>query len=336
MKTKISRFPALSLAAMAMLAILNAPTTTAFAQGSLTPPGAPATTMKTLAQLEPRTPISSAPFTISVSGSYYLTTNLTVSGGDAITIATNNVTLDLCGFTIASTTPSATGYGIRLNSGLSDITILNGHIRGGVTNSASGYNGPGFQYGISYYPYPSGNIPSNTRIAGVSVSGCLLFGINLATGDSLVVESCTARTVGISGIVASTIKSSVAVDCGGNAISGYQVSDSRGICSGSGTGLYAYTGQNCQGFSESGTGLSALTALNCYGGSNSGSYGLYANTAQNCYGFHGGSGIALRAVDMAIGCTGNSSSGVGLQAYIANSCRVAGGTASITYKYNMP
>ena len=276
MKTNIK------LAALALLfATLNAQRSTCFAQGSLTPPGVPAPTMKTLAQIEPRTPISSAPVTISVPGSYYLTTNLSVATGDAITIATNGVTLDLSGFTIASIAPSATGYGIRLNSGLSDLTIFNGHIRGGVTNYAIGgvYSGPGFQYGISY----TGNIPGNTRISGVSVSGCLSYGINLATGDALVVESCTVRSVGGYGIVASTIKGSMAVDCGGNAISGYEVSDSRGISTGSGIGLYAVTGQNCHGSSESGTyGLYALTALNCYGGNNSGSYGLYANTAQNC------------------------------------------------------
>src|ERR1041385_7160549 len=75
----------------------------AFAQGNLTPPGAPAPTMKTLAQIEPRTPIATAPFTITAGGSYYLTTNVSVVTGDAITIATNNVTLDLNGFTISST-----------------------------------------------------------------------------------------------------------------------------------------------------------------------------------------------------------------------------------------
>src|SRR5262249_30290848 len=75
-------------------------------QGPLTPPGAPAPTMKTLDQIEARTPISSAPFTITNSGSYYLTTNLSVSTGNAITIATNGVTLDLNGFTISSTAAS--------------------------------------------------------------------------------------------------------------------------------------------------------------------------------------------------------------------------------------
>src|SRR5262245_25481316 len=98
MKTK----SILSTASVLLLCILNSHPSTAFAQGALTPPGAPAPTMKTLAQIEPRTPISSAPFTISSPGSYYLTTNVTVSTGDAITITVNNVTLDLNGFTIAS------------------------------------------------------------------------------------------------------------------------------------------------------------------------------------------------------------------------------------------
>ena len=54
-------------------ALLFLPASTAFPQGSLTPPGAPAPTMKSLDQIEARTPISSAPFTINASGSYYLT-----------------------------------------------------------------------------------------------------------------------------------------------------------------------------------------------------------------------------------------------------------------------
>src|SRR5450631_969089 len=81
----------------------------AFPQGNLTPPGAPAPTMKTLDQIEARTPISSAPFTISTPGSYYLTANLPVTTGNAIVISANNVTLDLNGFTISSTASPAGG-----------------------------------------------------------------------------------------------------------------------------------------------------------------------------------------------------------------------------------
>ena len=49
--------------------------------------------------MEPRTPISAA-CTITQPGSYYLTGNLTVSAY-GITIRTNNVTLDLMGFTLS-------------------------------------------------------------------------------------------------------------------------------------------------------------------------------------------------------------------------------------------
>src|SRR5579871_6315611 len=81
-----------------------------FAQGSLTPPGAPAPTMKTLSQIERRTPISSIPYTISGPGSYYVTTNLTGGGGstNGITISSGNVIIDLNGFSIQ---PTVTGTG---------------------------------------------------------------------------------------------------------------------------------------------------------------------------------------------------------------------------------
>lgn len=305
----------------------------AFSQGSLTPPGAPGPTMKTLAQIEPRTPISTAPFTISQPGSYYLATNLNVAGTNAITIATNGVTLDLNGFTLASTTPSASGYAILINNRLSDLAIFNGHIRGGVTNTGSGtYNGPGFRNGIAC----SAEGPDNTRITGVSVSGCLEAGIDLGIGNATVVESCIVRAVGGSGIIATRVSSSVVQDCSGAAIYGSEVSDSHGE-SNIGTGVFAANAQNCYGSSSSGLGLSASrTAQNCFGTSSSAT-GLYANNAQNCYGsstYNGG-----LVAHIAIGCSGYSSSGVGLTAYIANSCSgvsSSGPAQSITYKYNMP
>src|SRR5262245_30488828 len=217
MKTNAQHVLARAALTLALLSTLNPQFSTAFAQGSLTPPGAPAPMMKTLAQIEPRTPISSAPFTISQPGSYYLTTNVTVSSGDAITIATNGVTLDLNGYTINSTEASPTGTGVLLQSGLRDITISNGHIRGGVTDNGSGvFSGSGFGYGIYY----SGDLPANVLVSRISISGCLYSGIVLVTGDTTLVEACTVRTVGGSGINASTIKASSVVDCGGYAIIG--------------------------------------------------------------------------------------------------------------------
>jgi len=370
MKTKISRFPALCLAVAAIsLATLNAQLSTCLAQGSLTPPGAPAPTMKSLDQIEPRTPISSAPFIISVPGSYYLTTNLTVSSGNAVTIATNGVTLDLNGYTISSTeNPATTGYGILLNAGLSDITIANGHIRGGVTNNGSGvYGGSGFGSGI----YDSGSALVNVRVKDVSVSGCLNYGIYLNIADLTVVEGCTVRTVGSYGIYASTIKASSAIDCGNSAIVGDEVSDCQGQSTGSSYGVYATTALNCYGNSSTGDGVYAFTALNCYGhssssygvyvataqncyGDSSSGTGVYAYTAQNCYGYSSGNGTGLYASYVATGCFGYSSGGTGLYTYnaafctgsrfggtaisatIANGCIAYLGTTSITYKYNMP
>ena len=318
----------LQLAALALLSAFSLQPSALLGQGSLTPPGAPAPTMKTLAQVEPRTPIGSAPFTISQPGSYYLTTNLTVSTGDAITIATNGVTLDLNGFTIRSTAASATGYGILINR-VNDITIANGHIRGGVTNNGNGvFNGSGFRHGICY----SDMWPVNVLVTRVSVSGCLSTGIHL-NDRSTVVEFCTVRMVGDVGIYASTVRQSCAIDCGGSAIDGDQVSDCRGESS-YGTGIYATTALNCHGSSSTGTGVRATTAQNCYGYSSS-SYGVYAiRTATGCYG-ESISGTGLYAQNAAT-CTGYRTGGRAIQATIANGCYAADGTNSITHKYNMP
>src|SRR5688572_30579567 len=92
--------------------ILLALTSIAFAQGPLTPPGAPGLTMKSLDQVEPRIPLTptytpgdaTSVFKITQPGSYFLTGNLKPPAGKhGILIALlvpGAVEIDLMGFTI--------------------------------------------------------------------------------------------------------------------------------------------------------------------------------------------------------------------------------------------
>jgi len=356
------------LGMLIFLSTLSLPPSITFAQGSLTPPGAPAPTMKSLDQIEPRTPISSVPFVITNSGSYYLASNLNLTvNTNAITIAANDVTLDLNGFTIYTSVLRGSGAGILLGGGNTDITIHNGHITGG--------NSPYFGSGITY----SGPSPVNIHVANVSVTECISYGINLGTNNSTLVEGCTVQSIASYGIAAANVSSSAAYQCGftaiiangtasdcvgygfngdgvdayvanncyGNTDNGYGIYAYNALnCNGSSSTYYgvfvSYTANNCTGISGTGTGVFTSTAVNCYGYSSSssgGGDGLYADNAQNSYGNCQGSGIGLEGFRIAIGCYGFSYSGTGLLAYTANSClgqTLTGTAQSIVNKYNMP
>lgn len=109
--------------------------------GNLTPPGGPVSgTMKTLSEVEPRTLISTLPFTINSPGSYYLIKDLTgTSGQHGITIMASDVSLDLCGFTVRGTAGSLDG--IYVSGAHSKIDIRNGIVQGwggGGVNTGSG------------------------------------------------------------------------------------------------------------------------------------------------------------------------------------------------------
>lgn len=192
-----------------------------FAQGSLTPPAAPAATLKTLNQVEPRTPIPAPPgaavtypIIISAPGSYYLTQNLSPSSGNAINITADNVSLDLNGFTISSTSGSASGNAIDI-SGRSNIAISNGNIHSGSTVSGSTFTqGSGFVGGINW----GGGAPSNVRVSGVTVTGVSSYPLDLGFDKSSVVQNCTVRICSQYGIQAGAVSDSAALQCGSNSI----------------------------------------------------------------------------------------------------------------------
>jgi hypothetical protein len=84
--------------------------------------------MRTLQQIEPRIPISSLPVTLTNSGSYYLTTNLTASAGQTgITVAANNITLDLNGWTLTGSGVNS-GHGVYQSSAYRELSVFNGKV----------------------------------------------------------------------------------------------------------------------------------------------------------------------------------------------------------------
>jgi parallel beta-helix repeat protein len=151
--------------------------------GPLTPPVGPvAPTHKTLTEIEPRTPLSTATtpgdadsvFRITNPGSYYLTGNLTApSGRSGIKIAANDVTIDLSGFVISGVAGSLDGIG---DSGVarSRLTIRNGTI--------TGLGGDGIDLALS----------SDLRVQDISASSNT--GIGISVNANAVVSNCTATS----------------------------------------------------------------------------------------------------------------------------------------------
>jgi len=117
---------------------------------------------------DPRgTPITSAPFTITAPGNYYLANNISVDQETAITINADNVVLDLNGFEVSS---NITGFnfGDAIIAGFirRNITIKNGVVQGIVgTSSSSGIFFNGISGGLNL---------ENLRVldtAGIRASG---------------------------------------------------------------------------------------------------------------------------------------------------------------------
>lgn len=228
---------------MKIIGILLAFSTSVFAQGPLPPPvGPPVASMKTLTQVEPRTPIETLPVTISTAGSYYFAKNLqfTETSGTAIKIASSNVTLDLNGFALSSTA-GVTSYAIFVDDNLNNIAIKNGSVSGNTTVAVSGtapnqtwtQNAAGFSHGI-YATATSGN--RNLILTNLQVSGCRYAGIYV---DYCNISNSSSSSNGGTGIAADhgCITHTNAFLNGGTGISA-----ARSSVSGSGAASNKYTG----------------------------------------------------------------------------------------------
>ncbi len=165
-----------------VLGIFLVPATLVLGQGSLTPPGPPAPTMKPLDQVEPRTAISYAGYNISSSGSYYVTTNLTGSAFGVpgspygITISADNVTVDIDGFTLQGVPGSYSG--IHIFGSHTNIIIRNGVITGWGNN------------GIDWN-YPTLPAPQNITVKHLTLSANGVSGV--VTANGCLVSGCSVQ-----------------------------------------------------------------------------------------------------------------------------------------------
>jgi hypothetical protein len=260
------------------------------AQGSLTPPGAPAPTMKTLDQVEARTPlVAGAPgvavaaagtITISQPGSYYLTKNITITTDVSGLIINADTTVDLNGFSIISTSStSSTTAGVTL--GDFQIVLKNGMIKSGtiVENSPTPSTTAGFGFGVHAAAATARNVRlSDLRVSGVQQTGILVPRVGL-------IERCHVSSCGGGGIIMGTQYGTVA---------GCVVSNCAGTIFPDRAGIRAHTVR------------SSTASILAPGIS---SYGVDATRAEHCSGYASGAGglgdpMGIRA-KLACYCSGS-------------------------------
>jgi parallel beta-helix repeat protein len=290
-----------------------------FAQGDLAPPGAPAPTMKTLQQIEPRTLISSLPFTINQAGSYYLVSNLTgLSGQSGITIAAHNVTVDLNGFDLAGVSGSASG--VTVNGTRTNLTLRNGTIRSwsGFGVGATTVQGGQFE-ALRVLHNAAGGFLAGVATTVQNVTAAYNGGAAISLREGSVIKNCTAFAN--AGVGISTLGGSTVENCA------VRANRNGGIDAGRDS-----TVLGCTASTNTGHGILAGTNVlvkNCVVTRNT-LNGIQADdnsTIDHCVSSQNG----LNGVDAAVGCTiTENTANQNLQnGFVINArCRVFGNTAA--------
>lgn len=287
----------------ALAAIYIAAAPVAFSQGGpLTPPpGAPAPTMKTLNQVEPRIPVvAGAPgvtidgfggVTISQRGSYYLTNDVNYTGaGDGIRITASGVTLDMMGYAVVFTGVGNSDDAIEI---LADhVTVSNGRIHSTTTYDGTSFTLGGFGWGIYC-------VTKNVQVRNLAIHGTRSAGINLGPAYNIA-ENITCAEIAGTAIEAQSMKSCVATNVGVG-LTGGRVSNSE--VSAVGVGIAATVVENCRATSQTGSAISGS-------GVNASVRGCQGVTTGTTVGSHGISCVDGLVVDS----VGQSAGGHGINA----------------------
>jgi Right handed beta helix region len=229
--TDLDRRLLLGVAGIAGIAAINR----VARSGSLNPPPGPVSpTMKSLDEVEARTPVqslagdSSTLYIISQPGSYYLTGNVTgVSGQNGIVVTVANVSIDLNGFALIGVSGSTNA--IHASSTANSLTVRNGSI--------STWGGAGVDAGVAFQVRIEGLMVDHCAGGGMSIGqrsfvrNCgvhLCSGFGIATGNTCRVVECIVDNTLAGGDGISCDYASVIQDCSAseNAGSGFYASGS--------------------------------------------------------------------------------------------------------------
>jgi hypothetical protein len=167
------------------------------------------------------TKITSLPYTITNSGFYYIGKDLTSTTGNGIIVNTDNVTIDLMGFSLIGP-GEGTNFGIQMQE-KQNVEIRNGTVRG-------------FSYGISAV---GATFSANHRVVGVRVEHNAGDGISLM-GHNCLVRNCNASNNAsgitvlgggaiIDNIACNNTKTGITISVSGNIIGNVANGNDNGI-----------------------------------------------------------------------------------------------------------
>ena len=211
-----------------------------FSQGPLAPPGTPAPTMKTLDQVEPRYPVYT-PTTITERGSYYLANNLIVTSSisEVIRIETNDVVLDLNGFTIDA---PLSDNAISSVVGTESITVKNGTLRN-LNDMACSLNNTRRARCIDLNIFDSLNgidVGPDSEVSLCYVTRCSEGGITIRANS--VARKCTVSDTPDNGILAfmgTKVAHCTIQGCGGGISARSNCEITGNLCISNNVGLFA-------------------------------------------------------------------------------------------------